>query len=962
MDSSARWHKSDCSEPTVIADDGVPRCLNCDASSATLVARLVAQNYGITGDIHLPAAAPLGESNFWWPPCVPYKGTQIDVRRGSWVSDNGVGSVSLFGTGSGSSSVSIIYPSSLDADHFRLIYLESDDSYSPIHISLEEHSFDDCPEYETVSYLWGGEGGDSTLCKPVYVGIFWDVILATKNCWALLHYLRPRKGCRSIWMDAICINQADNIEKPAQISRMCEIYTNCERVVAYFGEDLVSLDPTRTFRRRVDFQRSAFLSGANSGDVELSADFLMTCAKTAGLLPDQLYQRRYLTRIWIVQELLLSKRVVLPLGDSDVLCHGRETIQLLLRTDRERMRVSGVDGKSLSRLLKATAHCQATDPRDKIFGLLGLFEPRDTSRELVPDYSLSWRDCWVGTAAYMILVEGNLVLLAHAVGNNPSNLPTWVPDIQEIESWFYHSTSSVKEHVQSRRKVSKSRPSSIRFSPINSDASGATMKGASITDASFSGYMSSLKSFVSTTAFVNATSFVRWATEFVMYSIDDEELRVTSRPVRQRVNRTSHRLVHPEAPCTLSIHSASINSSDGGLQIQALRVFNRPVELAVEAESHGLTSVWIHDPSAAAAAACFRVTGLKKSYSMDHSENYNLFIISCQDLEPSLEFNEHCSRASNPFLLALTTRHLGSDDRLVKFHDRCIIYDVHFYSMDHVERISGLEYITNRLHSPYWILHTLHEVVMSSYDMKSDHDWVLPCIFPSLEAKTGALIPLMLSLNGKGTRGGSDAQARLLGAAAREICPDFGPRVDGDHLYLTIQDEEMLCTIFSMWDSRRSHVPRQPPRDLYTSRGTSIPGWTKHEDLVVDFNIPPPFWMVENDDEGQQSRLWGYRKWVTLCFSEHHDEWEQFLNTSIEQLPVTIRFPTELLLMSMKKTTPYSAICYAAEYCTRRGENLEDFLYRPSRPDDHYVFAEHWGRRLVEELGVAWELETITVV
>ncbi|KAH8755759.1 heterokaryon incompatibility protein-domain-containing protein, partial [Diaporthe sp. PMI_573] len=426
-----RWHKSDCSQPSIIVDDGVPRCNSCDSSSSVLVAQLIAQNQAKGGHIHLPVATPLGEANLWWPPCVPYHSPQASTRLGSVPSEDWRETTRIFNTDSERSSVSPIYPSSLDSSHFRLIYLTESDATSPIHIQLEVYAVNDHPEYETVSYVWGGEEGDSTPRRPVYVGSFWDVILVTKNCSAVLHYLRPQKGCRFIWLDAICINQDDNIEKPAQISRMGSVYANCERVVAYFGEDLVSRPPGRVFRPRIDFQRPTFgTDGINPDDEKTNVEFLLSCAKSAGFSQEQLFERRYLTRIWIVQELLLSKKAIFPLGDFDILCDRKESMHLVLRTNRELLLKSAIDGKSLSHLLKATSHCHASDPRDRVYGLLGLFEPRDISRKLIPSYAISWRDCWVGTAAYSLLVEGNLVLLAHAVGNNrPKYLPSWVPDI-----------------------------------------------------------------------------------------------------------------------------------------------------------------------------------------------------------------------------------------------------------------------------------------------------------------------------------------------------------------------------------------------------------------------------------------------------------------------------------------------------------------------------------------------------
>lgn len=100
-----------------------------------------------------------------------------------------------------------IYGDTLGPEELRLANISSTtNSNDPIHITLESYEDDDCPEYEAVFYAWGGEDNDYTRDKPVYVGEFWDVLLQTKNCWYMLQYLRPWRGHRLIWVDAICIN------------------------------------------------------------------------------------------------------------------------------------------------------------------------------------------------------------------------------------------------------------------------------------------------------------------------------------------------------------------------------------------------------------------------------------------------------------------------------------------------------------------------------------------------------------------------------------------------------------------------------------------------------------------------------------------------------------------------------------------------------------------------------------
>lgn len=856
----------------------------------------MAQNLAKGGDIHLPVEAPLGEANFWWPRSVPYSSPHVDVNVDSRPVRNGKKAAKLSGNRTEPDSVSPVYPSSLDSNHFRLIYItESEDSSSPIHLRLEEYDLNDYPEYETVSYVWGGEDADSTLCKPIYVGRFWDAILATSNCSALLHHLRRRGTSRVIWLDAICINQADNREKPAQISRMGDIYANCERVVAYVGEDLVSQPVSaRNFRPRIDFRKTA-LAERTPSDVDKSAEFLMTCAKAAGMTPAQLFQRRYLHRIWIVQEILLSKWAMFPLGSSDILCDGEQARRLILRTDGEHISLSSVT-ESLSLLLKATSHCHASDPRDRVYGLLGLFKPQDISRRLVSDYSISWRDCWVGTAAYLLLVEKNLLLLSHAVGNSRSSyVPSWVPDIQNAGSWFVDFNSTIHDNDP--------RPSN----------DGGPPKRAKI------------------------TASENWKTEFAMYSVEDGELQVFAMGASTWWEQESHRLVYPDALLTLSTNSASVLSSNGALQLQALRIFKIPCQLTMETESNGLTSIWTRSASA---AAHFRVMGLKGT--MDPHRSYQLFIITHQDVSCHPDSGEHGPRASNNVLLALTTALPGMtrNSSVVTLHECCMVHDIHLYSMGRLKASRGhIDRATNALHSLGWILHNLHEVLISSYAEWRGHEWIFACAFPSPRARIRDMLPLLICLtNGKGHSKWRDYAEPLL-ATAKTICPEFDPGIEGNFLYLTVKNETSFSILFSMLEARRSCV-------LKTQVGR-LQGYESLWDEKLQVSYTYPLDPSKYD-------------WKRLSMLEDDNEWHKFWDK--RKFPFLFRFSFKYMVLQMRQTVPYMAMRYAREFCKRLNEDLKTFLSRSPGPEDRYVFFESWGRRLVEELGLVWKLERITIV
>ncbi|KAK7997061.1 hypothetical protein PG989_005101 [Apiospora arundinis] len=59
---------------------------------------------------------------------------------------------------------------------------------------------------------------------------------ATTNLVRALKHLRRKKGIRTLWIDALCINQRDLVEKQVQIRRMGWVYANASSVVVWLGD------------------------------------------------------------------------------------------------------------------------------------------------------------------------------------------------------------------------------------------------------------------------------------------------------------------------------------------------------------------------------------------------------------------------------------------------------------------------------------------------------------------------------------------------------------------------------------------------------------------------------------------------------------------------------------------------------------------------------------------------------
>ena len=87
-------------------------------------------------------------------------------------------------------------------------------------------------DFIALSYVWG----DPSVKREIYIGE--SSVLVRVNLEAALRQLRNhsrvQEGFR-IWIDALCINQADLVERAVQVLRMKDIYARAWRVVVWLG-------------------------------------------------------------------------------------------------------------------------------------------------------------------------------------------------------------------------------------------------------------------------------------------------------------------------------------------------------------------------------------------------------------------------------------------------------------------------------------------------------------------------------------------------------------------------------------------------------------------------------------------------------------------------------------------------------------------------------------------------------
>lgn len=213
------------------------------------------------------------------------------------------------------------------------------------------------PKYVALSYVWGPA---FTKAKISVNGQQFDV---SPNLFEALRHIRRRHSDLVVWIDAICINQADILERNHQVALMRRIYSGADYVIAWLGAATPDLDwdePDAVVR--------------------------------------DLASRTYWSRVWIIQEFVLGRAVVLQCGDMCLRCEDLdwlseppavESLQMINIIIIRKFYSCNTSALTLANALAIAYFSNATDVRDKVYGILGLFNSHQVLKRLKPDYNLS---------------------------------------------------------------------------------------------------------------------------------------------------------------------------------------------------------------------------------------------------------------------------------------------------------------------------------------------------------------------------------------------------------------------------------------------------------------------------------------------------------------------------------------------------------------------------------------------
>jgi hypothetical protein len=300
----------------------------------------------------------------------------------------------------------------LTGDKIRIISLLPSQEINDILCHMETAELAEKPSYNALSYLWGEPNAD---CRFVFInGI---QLRVRQNLYQALLHLRSKFTGVRLWVDAICINQSDADERSQQVRRMGTIYEQATCVYVWIGEEthdrieaIEILKAAETHIPPTDEELRAALRSLREKGV-----FNQRCM---GVL-FKFWSEHYWQRVWIIQEIVLASKLVVCCGSHrlswDTMCATAEVLKKWpgmlkpdfgeiaalppeffnhipnrLQAQRLKRHSSGKSFFDTKTMLGISLEAGCSDPRDKIYGLLGVIDspsmPIDYSKSLFEVY------------------------------------------------------------------------------------------------------------------------------------------------------------------------------------------------------------------------------------------------------------------------------------------------------------------------------------------------------------------------------------------------------------------------------------------------------------------------------------------------------------------------------------------------------------------------------------------------
>jgi hypothetical protein len=288
-----------------------------------------------------------------------------------------------------------MYKRDLPKGQIRLLQIKPGYALSTIECAFTYLDLQENADYVAISYTWG----QAIPSIPILVnGV---VTMVTDNLYMALLHLRKGK-VTEVWVDALCINQNNLAERSIQVSQMAQVYRGASMVFVWLGE-------SNELTKRAFAELYELTQHVGWDNKIPAAHFNTHLAHPKWRAMSELLYRPWFRRVWVIQEILYARHALFVCGGdfleattfltiiNSMLEAGALSMIMSFHSNKLEL-ANGAKRTALQQLkfmvqarnrsvnplmmrdfrgnlldyLSQTRWAEATDPRDKIYGILSL--------------------------------------------------------------------------------------------------------------------------------------------------------------------------------------------------------------------------------------------------------------------------------------------------------------------------------------------------------------------------------------------------------------------------------------------------------------------------------------------------------------------------------------------------------------------------------------------------------------
>jgi hypothetical protein len=324
------------------------------------------------------------------------------------------------------------------------------------------------PSYTALSYAWGDPHDN------LMIDLGGAYMRVTVSLHGALHALWQKQKGTLVWADALCINQKDKVEQGLQVRLMPRIYSGAEFVAIWLGPE------ENNSTRAVNYLKEIATASTEISSSNNISQLLETGIANRDILAVvSLFAREYWRRLWVVQEIFNAQCIyvycgptILPCGPTILPWKSYQCASKLFIQHRNELAFNNKvydkirlatfpdhysneqilihqgpaslhdlrfhmwnEEEALLRVLRTCRRKFASDPRDKLYGILGVL-PEHIQKCFLVDYRLTVKDVYTAIVKFLLIRTGKLDIICEAIHfpihTSSTNVPTFVPDWSHI--------------------------------------------------------------------------------------------------------------------------------------------------------------------------------------------------------------------------------------------------------------------------------------------------------------------------------------------------------------------------------------------------------------------------------------------------------------------------------------------------------------------------------------------------